>query len=172
MEKSGEYSLWLIPRGRAYKKLARIIDRLSQKYGSPRFEPHVTVLGLLIGSEEELVSKTAQLASGLDPYEITLTSPGYTDTYFGCLFARVAETAEVMRANQTARGIFGRETDPPYMPHLSLIYGNLTAAEKEKIISEIGRELNTNFRADAVYIYSTAGKPESWRRIKKFSLGK
>jgi hypothetical protein len=34
-----------MPSGEAYAQLKSIIDRLSSKYSTPAFEPHVTVIG-------------------------------------------------------------------------------------------------------------------------------
>ncbi len=82
---------------------------LSKTYHGPLFEPHVTLLGDLLGSEDEITAQTLRLA----PYDIQLTFSGYEDYYFRCLFLRVRETQPVMEANAQARAIFNREADPP-----------------------------------------------------------
>ena len=72
-----------------------------------------------------------------------------------------------MRANKVARNTFKME-DTEYMPHLSLMYGNVSTDKKKKIISEINREFNLSFEVKSIHLVSTDGEPEEWYRIKEF----
>jgi 2'-5' RNA ligase len=170
MSKTKGYSLWLMPIGEVYNKLNNLISELSRKYNTPHFEPHVTLIGEVLGSEEEIVLKTAQLTSVVRPYRIELGRVEYLNEYFRCLFLRVRETHEVMRANQISRKIFGRETDPKYMPHLSLMYGDFAPQIKEEIIAKIGKEIFVGFDVESIHLFSTNGEPKDWYRVKEFSL--
>lgn len=170
MRKSSGYSIWLMPTGEVYNKLSKILSTLSKKYFSPNFEPHVTLIGELIGSEEEILSKTLYLAGNLRPFNIRLTRVEYLDVYFRSLFVRVEETDDVIDANKKARKIFNRPTDSEYMPHLSLLYGMFTVEEKEKIISCIRKEFNVNFEVKSIHLFSTDGEPKDWYRVKEFPL--
>lgn len=164
------YSLWLMPEGRLYNRLKGTITQLSGRYFTPAFEPHVTLLGLIPGTKEEVVSKTARLASMLQPYEIRLRGVDHLDEYFRCLFVRVEKTPEVMAANTRAREVFGKRNDAEYMPHLSLMYGSLTPVTKHNIISSIGREFNAAFEAKSIHLYLTQGEVKDWRRVREFPL--
>jgi hypothetical protein len=57
--------------------------------------------------------------------------------FFQSIFAKMEESQEVMKANQSAREVFGRTGDAPYMPHLSLVYSDMKAADKKKIIDDV-----------------------------------
>lgn len=164
------YSLWLMPEGEVYKRLNTLISRLSEEYSAPDFSPHVTLIGQVIGPEEEIISRTSELASFIEPYEIKLTGTGFLDEYFRCLFVRVEETAEVMGANSRAREVFGRYADPPYMPHLSLMYGDFPPETKREIISGIDDDFNISFSVESIHLFSTSGGPGNWRRVKAFAL--
>lgn len=170
MPEAKGYSLWLMPAGDVYDRLKGLISRLSRRYSTPDFEPHVTLLSEIPGPEDEIVSKTARLASVIGPYKIELSRVEYLNEYFRCLFLRAKETDEVMRANREARRIFGRETDPEYMPHLSLMYGDFPPRTKEKIIEEIGKEISAGFGVESIHLFSTSGEPEDWYRVKEFLL--
>ncbi len=170
IEKSRRYSIWLMPIGDVYNRLIKVISRLSKRYSSPNFEPHATLIGELIESEEDILSKTSQLSAVLRPFKIRLARVEYLDEYFRSLFIRVEETSDVIDANKKAREIFNRQSDPTYMPHLSLIYGIFTSKEKGKIIAEIGKEFNTNFEVESIHLFSTDGKPKDWYRVKEFTL--
>ena len=101
-----------MPSAGVYKKLAHLISQLSQRYSTPNFQPHVTLIGNLVGPEGDILSKASQVATLIRPYRIRLTRVGYLDEYFRCLFIRVEETEEVTNANLTAREIFNQPLDP------------------------------------------------------------
>ena len=171
MTKAKGYSLWLMPTGDVYRRLSGVILKLSEKHSTPRFEPHITLLPEIGGlSEDAIVEKTLQLSRIVSPFEIRLTHVNYLDQYFRCVFLRAEETTELKNANYKAQEIFGRLQDLKFMPHLSLMYGNLTPETKEQIIETIGREFNVIFNVANIHLFSTEGEPKDWHIIKEFEL--
>jgi 2'-5' RNA ligase len=164
------FSLWLMPAGRVYRQLAGRIRELSREHSTPEFEPHVTLLGRILRPEGEVITKSASLAKLIRPFVVRLTSVDGLDEYFRCLFVRVAETAPVMKANQVAREVFNLREQPAYMPHLSLMYGNLTSDAKEGIVSQLGHRFDVAFKVRSLHVFSTTGQPNEWRRVKAFDL--
>ena len=55
-------SLWLLPEGAACEELAARIDALALRHGSPRFPPHVTLLGGLTGDVAEVLAAAARIS--------------------------------------------------------------------------------------------------------------
>ena len=106
-------------------------------------------------SEKEAIQKTAKLASTIRPYTIELENIDYLNNYYRSLFVRVKKTPEVLDANLLSRKIFGRETDPKYMPHLSLIYGNFSEETKTAIIKKIGKQ-SGSFVVQEIQLFSIA----------------
>ena len=47
------YHLWLKPSGTIYDALSEMIEELAHTLGGPVFAPHVTLLGSLVGTEEQ-----------------------------------------------------------------------------------------------------------------------
>jgi len=168
MTKAKGYSIWLIPAGEVYQKLSEIISQLSEKYSAPNFEPHITLLGNLIGPEEDLISKTLKLTAQLKPFKINLKKADYLDEYFKCLFIRAEKTKELIRANNIAREAFNFKPDPEYMPHLSLMYGDLSSKTKEEILADLGKEFDLSFEVRSIHLFSTTGEVKDWYRIKEF----
>lgn len=160
-----------MPSGETYDKLAGKISDLSLKYNTPNFLPHITLMGGVEGSQEEGIEKTSKLASLIKPFKVELTYIDYLDYYFQCLFVRCKETRKLIEANERARKVFGRESDPAYMPHLSLIYGDFTHETKNGIVGEIGKQFNISFGVDKIHLYSTNGEVKDWFKIGEFSLG-
>ena len=170
MKNNGRYSIWLIPSGGVYNKLHDLIFQLSKKYFPSNFEPHVTLIGGLIGAEENILSKTSQLAAIAKPFAIRLTRVEYLDEERRCLFIKAEETDDLINANLRAREIFNQLQAPKYMPLLSLMYGNFSPEIKEKIIAEMGKNFNINFEVKSFYLFSTYSEPKDWHRVKEFAL--
>lgn len=160
-----------MPSHDACKKLADLIYTLSKQYLTPVFEPHISLLEDVVGSEEEIISKTEKLANFITPFSVRLTDFGYEDTYFRSFFVDVQECHEIMKANSLAREIFNTENDLQFKPHLSLMYGeNIPMSVKEKIVSSIGNKLNIEFEAKSIFIYKSDDRPEKWERVKEIPL--
>lgn len=167
MEKSATYSLWLEPMGDTAYKLQQRIKELSKKYDTPIFSPHVTLLGGLTASKTELVPLTDTLASSVKPFDLKLTKAGYLNTYYQSLFIYVEQNEGLTYLHNNACRLFDcpEEYENKYMPHLSLLYGDLSQQQKEKILNNIGREFYIRFTAKKVVLMDTDGKPEQWKKI-------
>jgi 2'-5' RNA ligase len=167
---SDVFSLWLIPQGRVRKDLENLITELSVQYATPKFEPHVTLIGELAIPEQEAVTKTRCLSKMLKPFTISLKKVACLGEYFRCVFIKADKTEGLMNAHQDARALFKQEEDDKYMPHLSLVYGDLTLPQKEQIIKNIGQETRVNFKVDRITLYYTCGQPQNWYRILETPL--
>lgn len=166
-------SFWLMPRGEVHARLSGLISSLSRRCGTPPFEPHVTLLGGLCGPGTAILSKAERLAGSLGPVEIRLMTAGHRDEYFRCLFVRAEPTPSLLAAHLGATELFGRRREvPPFFPHLSLVYADLAAKEKERILDEIGRDFAAAFDARELHAVRTEGEVRSWRRLASFPLGR
>jgi hypothetical protein len=170
MKKATGYSIWLMPSGHAYNGFLELILQLSRDYGGPGFEPHVTLIGGLLGSKEEIVSKTVSLVDLLRPLTIKLENVDYLDEFFRCLFIRVKQTDDIVGAYSRAQDTFGLPPDMHWIPHLSILYCDLPSETKRKIIERIGNEFRISFVVRTVHLMLTEGTAENWLRVGAFSL--
>jgi 2'-5' RNA ligase len=168
---TASYHLWLKPSGPSDDLLSRTIRRLAEELHAPVFAPHITLAGPLNGSEQELIERCDSLQRLLSPFEVVLDVPLHGPDYFRCVFMRADADAAIVRAHETARRVF-RLPDRPFMPHLSLVYGNYTEAERQHIVSGLPPELRLTFRADSFdLILSTSLDPKDWRSVCSRRLG-
>ena len=165
------FSLWLMPGGHARYDLQKLITDLSVQYATPKFEPHVTLIGELAISEKEAVTKTQQLAKLLRPFTIALREVAYLNEYFRCVFIKAEKTPDLLNANLKACEVFEQRSDKNYMPHLSLVYGDLTLPVKTRIIKNIGQECRLDFEVKSIALYYTNGQPQDWYPILETSFG-
>lgn len=165
-------SLWLMPEGDVFDHYFETIAKLSQRLATPAFFPHVTLLGLIDETNEEVESKTVKLAAQFHPFRIEFTGVGALDEYFRCLFVRVKETPALLTAHQQVRELFGRKDDPPLMPHLSLVYGDLEPLTKEIISNELGEGYLRSFYVRSLHLFLTHGEPSDWQRLCEIPFGR
>ena len=166
-----KYSLWLMPTGDVCEHLTRTLQQLSAKHHAPEFSPHVTLLGGIVGPRREVIRKTTRLAGLLHPFTVRLGKIDYLDEYFRCLFVRVTAANTLRVAHKVACEVFSRHYEPPFMPHLSLLYGNFSQSLKEAIVAELGMRIDLHFRVHSVHLCLTEGEPHHWRREARFRLG-
>lgn len=164
--KSKGHTLWLIPTGKAYEKFSNLIKKLAKEYNAPVFEPHITLLGDFMQPEEECIELTKQLVLGQKPFTINMGEVGYEDFYFRTLFVRADKTEPLLALHNRAKEIFKVDI-PPYMPHLSLLYGIFPVKTKEKIIREIGKDQSCQFEINSVHLIK-GGAIEDWRIVGEF----
>ncbi|HEU5324245.1 MAG TPA: 2'-5' RNA ligase family protein, partial [Methylomirabilota bacterium] len=164
------FHLWLKPAGPAYEVLGGAIRELAQELGAPVFEPHVTLLGHLEGTELDHARRTEQLGRELRPFPIVLTEASHGDTYFQCLFMTVQPSAVVMDAHVLARRVFHR-TEVDYMPHLSLVYGRYPEGRRREIIARLPAAVRTSFGVNAVHLIKAESQdPRDWHEVLRVAF--
>ena len=160
-----------MPTGDVRRRLAGTILELSRQYATPAFEPHVTLAGGIVGPTRQVAAKMRELARRIPPFTVRLTAVDGLDEYFRYLFVRVATTHPIMRANKAAREVFRLEPQPAFMPHLSLLYGNLPSSVKQRIVASLGRGYELEFKVSSLHLYLIKSEPAAWRRVASFGLG-
>ncbi|OGY17967.1 MAG: hypothetical protein A2900_00710 [Candidatus Chisholmbacteria bacterium RIFCSPLOWO2_01_FULL_50_28] len=166
------YSLWLKPSGEIYEQFSKLIEQLAQEHSAPIFHPHVTLLSEILRDEEEIMRKTQELTMRHQPFPVTLGAVDYQDYSFRALFVRADKTRPLLDLHNDSKELFDMQGIPPYMPHLSLLYGNFARGIKDKIVQEIGSVFTTQFEVSSVHLFKTYGAVDIWYRVKEFPLGK
>ena len=164
-------SLWLMPEGEEGGRLAALVASLAARLGTAPFPPHVTLLPGIEGVPDgEVLAVGRTLAGGLRPLAVRLVGAEGRDEPFRCLFARASADAPLVSAHAAASRAFGREPDPAFFPHLSLVYGALGAEVKERLAAELRSEACTAFEALRLHVWRTEGEVRAWREIGSFAF--
>jgi 2'-5' RNA ligase len=165
------YHLWIAPEGKLGDMLQSTIEDLAHRNGGPLFSPHITLLTYLEGPEVELVSRTEQVASTQTPFELSLEKAEVSDTFFQCIYLRVAESAPLLDFRRKVARTFQRP-EKPYMPHLSLLYGDLAKEQRDEVASNLPSSLLLQISISSVQlIKATSLKPSDWSCVAQFPLG-
>jgi hypothetical protein len=163
------HSLWLMPAPADEAMLAGIIGELSGRFGTPLFAPHLTLQG---GTETtpELLRQAITAATGaVEAFAEPVSAVEGSDAYFRSFYARFAVSPALAKLKQSL--------DPDgfasFMPHVSLLYGEVEAGAKAAAIAEINARLARRaIRFDRVGIV-TSGQDvpiADWRVVASVAL--
>lgn len=157
-------AIWLIPEEPARTRLAAIIDRLSEEYRSPRFNPHLTLLHPVPADQIEdrlrvLAGKAGNLE--LSPEEVTTG-----EDFYHCVYVRVALTERLVEARHEAERVFSVPASP-FLPHMSLIYADLDQRERMKIARDAGLDWRDPIGVAAIEAVDVSGSVEKWRVLAR-----
>ncbi|CAN1847296.1 Cyclic phosphodiesterase [Linum perenne] len=148
------YSVWAAPPDDVRDRLKKLMDGLRSEFGGPEFQPHVTVVGAVSLTEQDALNKFKSACEGVKAY-----------------------TATVVEASSHCSEHFGFKNSTPYMPHLSLLYGDLTEEEKaaaqEKTVQLHDSINSLSFPISRLELWKTDTEDKSlksWVKISDYSL--
>ncbi len=162
------YSIWIMPKGNTRLQLQNKIHKVSEKYGGPIFEPHITILGGFTGGNSELVNKTKYFSDLIHPFDVTLIDIEFMDKYFRSIFIKANYSSDLIKIRNKATNQFNyNEVD--YLPHLSMAYGNYDISTKIRIKDEIGT-IPKGFNVDEIYLVKNNEIDFEWKIIDSFDI--
>ena len=164
------YSIWLMPTDNKKDQFSKMINAISHKYGGPLFDPHVTLVSGFLGKKRDLIDKTETISNKISPFKILFDGISYLDEFFRSLFLKVKLYPDLRAArNLACAELAWDEID--YLPHMSLIYGDFTPIQKEKMISTLGL-FPDSFSVNKIYLIHNDEIQMKWRVIRGFPLTK
>ena len=172
MKQSGmyEYSLWLMPKGKSARRASAAIRTLAKENGTLVFKPHITLLGWICGDKRVITEKARNLASGLGGIPISFDGISHSKTYTKTLFVKVKANRAISRAHRLAEKTFGHKKSK-FIPHLSLMYANLSKAARLRLINDINNaDFAQGFTADNLSLYARRWEGKEWRKVDSFKI--
>jgi 2'-5' RNA ligase len=119
--------------------LGNLMNDLTASLDAPKFEPHITMSFVQIPSEniEEARKRLETIAHDFTPITLVVKRIDYADNLFQSLFLRFEDSAELSELYErigSSLAEFGQYTPNP---HLSILYKEMSADKKEKIIPSL-----------------------------------
>jgi len=137
-------------------------------FGGPIFEPHVTLIGSFLGDEKKLIDKTRRISKKIQPFEILFDGIDYFNEFFRSLFLKVKFNPQLILSRNIACKELGFIEDD-YRFHLSLIYGDYTVKQKEKMILSFDLVIDS-FSVNNIYLAHNDEINLKWKVIREFPL--
>lgn len=171
------YSVWALPQQDLTPRLKSLMGGLRSEFGGPEFEPHVTAVGAISLTESEARDKFAKACQGLKAYNASVEKVETGTFFYQCVFLLLSRTPEVVEPSAHCSSHFGYKSPTPYMPHLSLLYADLTEEEKKRA-QEKANALDKSiggltFQITRLALYKTDTEDKSlksWEKIAEYKL--
>lgn len=169
------YSLWLMADTESQVLLQKLVNSMAEAYQCEPFIAHTTLLGLLDYTParlNEISIGTDRLAEKHAPFFLELTGPGMRNAYFQLVFLNAVPSKKIVALNEMSRELFSKNSDPPFMPHASVVYGDSVLTDKSKIAKSILQWMPfpRSIRIEAIAIVDVHGTPSQWHEVARYPL--
>ncbi|KAI4976313.1 hypothetical protein ZWY2020_049920 [Hordeum vulgare] len=154
------YSMWALLPEPVRRRLLGLMAGLRTAHGGAAFEPHATVLGAMRLRRSAAVEALRAAAAGLRPSAATASTS--------------SSNRPVMATSDHCRAHFDYQRPAPYMPHLSLLYGDHLTEEEMAAARKKAGEMDKGifglqFEISELALYKTDPKDkslESWELVE------
>lgn len=164
------YSIWLIPDQKTQADLESVTQDLRVRFDGPDIPLHLTLLGQITDQPDHIVNQFRKLALGQSQLDLTFEYIGYERLFFRALYLKIVESPELLNLNKIARASFHRESDPPFLPHISLLYSSSEKAEKRLFENQIQKVAIKNIPMVSLELVRTQGPVSAWKSIEVIDL--
>lgn len=131
------HSIWLVPAAADELFLTDIVSRLSSRFGTPRFAPHLTVRGDTDTPATMLAAEVERTAAAVRRFSQPVLGVETSEAFFRSFYARfeISEPLEALKRALDPDGLAA------FMPHVSLLYGPVEPEPKAEPAAEYQRLL-------------------------------
>ena len=140
--KKNGLSYWLLPTEKSRTEIQSIINKFCSEYGTPIFEPHLTVYVGTFSDSDDFKNIISQSFNDLDPLKLEYQGAGYSEKFTMSVYLQ-------FRSSSLLDSIFSKiashsefTTNYKIDPHISLIYKDLPLEEKKYLASNIQVSFN------------------------------
>ncbi|KAJ4980978.1 hypothetical protein NE237_031815 [Protea cynaroides] len=176
--KEDDYSVLALPPEDVNNRLNDLMKGLRSEFGGPEIVPHITVVGITRLTKADALKKFKSACEGLKSYTGQVDSVAKGTSFYECVFLLFHATPEMISTADHCNGCFGNKSSTPYMPHLSLLYGDLTDEEKKKAQEKaklLDKSISSlSFKISRLALYKTPSGDsslKSWEKLVECSLG-
>lgn len=161
-------SVWLVPDAPAWDVLDTLVLATSRRLGTPRFSPHLTLVGG-VGHGPEVVAGAAELAHGTPALDLRLVRSVHRAEHFRAVVLETEPSEPLSELHARAMRALPGDTRP-FEPHVSIAYGEVPEAGRAAVAAELAARLPLPVRVSRLEVWSTEGEPEEWARLAAFPL--
>ncbi len=162
------YAIWLTFQKNDENLLQGIINRLSKKYGSESFKPHISVYGLVNLELDKILKICQNIAMEFQPFNVEFSNISYSDDFWKTLFVNLRPSTIMSEIYNNFATKFKKIENYVFKPHISLIYKKISIEQKKEISKTI--ELKKQFKINSISILHHSDNIENWIIVKKIIL--
>ncbi len=163
------YALWWVPAEPGATGLGRTLSLLAERFSGPKFEPHVTLLSGFPDFDSAL-DTAERISRRIAPIGLKANGLAEGAEYFRSLYMTFEENAALQSARTHAMMLSGVSDAETYVPHLSLLYGVLTNAERHAARVLVAGQLPSEILLDAIEVWELRGPVPEWAQQGHLAL--
>ena len=167
---SPKYSLWLRPTQLQIDEFCKIISELAHRYRTTPFPPHITLLPRLILELKSVEQACEKIIEQIHSFEIPMQNITYTQEFYRNFFILAEPTFTLTMLHKDFKTELELETNEDFIPHVSLLYGDLDLNTKECLKEELKERYPKKFRCVRLDIYNSTGEIAEWSLVKSYKL--
>ena len=159
-------------------ELSNLIQQFSNTLNAPIFIPHITLLGSVkMDDPPPYLEAISHICNDLNALEITLDGIDFEELIWRCFYYKVHPTETLLAYHQLlVRELekFGARKNEHFMPHLSLIYQNLTLTQQKELLAKNKSLLSSRSLVfDTIkVVHFIPDNIENWEVLASFPLAK
>ena len=162
------HAIWLTFSENDREYLKKIIDEISKKYNAPKFEPHVTVYGLInleLKSIDHIIKETSLKHNS---FVVKKSGILQSEELWKTVYIELKINNELELVHKNLENHFEKILKYKFNPHISLIYKILPIKEKMKIINDLN--IKNEFTINNIVIQEFFPDVEKWKIVKEYKL--
>jgi len=164
------FVIWFLFDESDQEHIFQIIKELSNQYDCPAFIPHITALGLINTEFEEIDKIILNSIKGIKSFFIEKNKLSFSDEFWKTLFIDISPNKNLTEINQKLKKNLLSVQKYDFLPHISLMYKNISKNEKQKLVTSLITK--NSFKISRLGILEFSQNIEEWKIIKKYSLNK
>ncbi|MGH6763702.1 MAG: 2'-5' RNA ligase family protein [Phyllobacterium sp.] len=169
------HSIWLMPSQANETWFSETVADLAGRFGTPVFQPHLTLVEDMPRSSAELAPLLAQVGEGARAIEMEIAGVTGSDLYFRSLYAAFPKNGDLLALKESSILAFGKGDIEGFMPHVSLAYGVPDGPDKERAIAQLHAAMTgaaINFDRIAIVSSSRHTPLDQWKIVADIGLAK
>ena len=147
----------------------QIQNKAQRDLRGPEFKIHLTLAGPFNEINPSSINGIRTYCSQNSPIEVKLFKYGYQEKFFQSFFIAVSQSKELNDLRNAMFKINHQKPSHPYLPHISLAYGNYEKKAKENLITSLP-QLKNSIAIDKVSIVDIDEDIKLWKASECFSF--
>ena len=162
------HAIWLTFSKNDRDYLKKIMDKLAEKYHAPKFEPHITVYGL-VESEMSLIESIVKEATlNCNSFLVEKSEILQSEELWKTVYVELKMNKQLELIYTNLKKHFKKIVKYEFNPHISLIYKILPMEEKMKIINNL--DIKNEFQVSKLAIQKFSPDIKKWKIVKEYNL--
>ena len=165
-----KFSIWLRPSQTQIDEFTHIISKLSHHYGTQPFPPHITLCSGINIDIDSITSICKSVSSEYQAFDVPLHQIEFTDAYYRNFFILAEKTDLLTNLRKQLLTLLGLEQHEEFMPHVSLLYGNIKTTTKFKLKEKLDSSYSSQFNSQRIDLYNTTDDLPNWFLVESFNF--